>query len=197
VRGVHYDDSLEIAQPHGPLKPRLLTETQSMLYVQPMWQRIGFWVPLPRDSAGPFGSILVEESDPSILGGDVAEWERTFATIPNPRFEAEGTSYEFQDTLEDEEEVLRVVNLPAVTTTYLRYEYFLASDPRTIPILSGYRIGSTRRLIFQRGTYASDGGFVTADDSTLRRWRGNIWERITKLLREGGSKPRVYGGIAP
>lgn len=196
-RGIYYDGR-DLRQgravQNGPVIPRQDQTTYSMLYRRVMWQRAAFWRPLPLDSAGPYGAFLVETSEPSLVGADVVEWQELYAEVPAARFEAEGSSYEFQEIEEDENEVERVMSLPSVTTTYNLHEYFRTIDPRAIPVQIARRYGSTRRLIYSRGAYYVSGGLVLAQDSTVKRWKGNVWERITKFVLEANSRPVAYGG---
>jgi len=261
-------------------------ESRMVMFEEDYVQSLSYWRPLPLDTRHPNPSpldlaVLVDESPLQDLGGGIVKWTRTYATIPEQRFEFESYSYTIPGletgTLGPQKAILSAVNgfnITTITTavahgfntgdlilirwennywpanpiikqtigvavsasgsvfvvplivdspisqfltaqnadigrdatteeinSMISYEFFLPglspgiSTARDIPeILKEKIIDANGKETDIYGSVStpskteylqrvSDGEWVIAASSSLRRWKGNIFERLTRYVK--------------
>lgn len=175
----YYDGDYTVAAPTGPLLSWQDPETKGKLYRQKYHQLASEFESLPIGSNGPdgTGSKLVEETQPTDIGSGVVEWERTYATKPPTRIEREPFVHNYQLIAGDE-----LLEVPLYVSSTVTYEYFETADGSGVIAIEAPRYAKVGAGIYTvGGTPAVDGAGV-AENSAIRRWRGNFWERATRRV---------------
>lgn len=139
-------------------------------------------VPLGMRDPRNAGAYLVESSEPQSIGNGVLKWTRDFMTIPKTRTVSERfpATYQFTEDGSSISEINLTVNA-RVTYSYFHAPTLTAVE--NIPLTKAYRlvmIGSTLNAI---GTApAEDAPWVLAEDETLTRIRGHMYEKRSVLM---------------
>ncbi|HEX8309940.1 MAG TPA: hypothetical protein VF614_01405 [Chthoniobacteraceae bacterium] len=184
---VHYDGSYTSPTAIGPLVRSTDPDTQSYLFRQHFHQLANKWQRTLQGAYGPHGSYLVEESEPTEKDGGIVEWSRLYAQVPPRRTEGQPYNHTYQ-FLTSEGGIEEVV---LYSSSVLVFDYFETSDTSTIPLFEAFRLFTFGGVTHSVGTPPEPGApFIIAEDSTLNRWRGTIWERVTRYVR-----PRVSAAI--
>lgn len=163
------------------------------IYSEDYCQRPDYFEPLALDTPHPtyVNAYLINETNPRAMGdGGLFKWTRYYATIPATRTEFQTTNFSFpaykstsastgelRSTL-SETCVAKVIfsyvmtNDPSVDLTFTpKFQpldvdsnkvNFVASD--TTPTKAAYE------------TKVTDGTYINAHQTKVRRWKGNIWE---------------------
>src|SRR5436190_2460276 len=202
--GIFFDDSaLQAgrAVQRGPEVPIWDPVMKVNLWSQPWRCRASYFKGLDLSTPRAGGGILVNESVPSLVLGDVVEWTRLYSEVPPPRIE----TAHFIHTLQ----VIRSIDpgeiLEEQITTFARVElkYFNTTTPHKIPILRKQLlkvIDGILQVIVVTGptnekSQPKPGTGGVAEDSDITRWKGNIWERRTPYVQEDVVIV-PFGGIA-
>lgn len=125
------------------------------------------------------GGYLVEWGEPKCIGGEVVEFDRTFAEVPKPRFEFESFGANYQSVSDN------TINDVAFTVnSRINFTYFHALNP--FPVA---RLRYAPRFFMDAGTVQFRGELVDAkadtmlgEDETLSRWKGYIWEKKSRII---------------
>ena len=189
--GTFYDGSYVKPVRHGAIVPRRDPRTRSMLYQVRYHQLATEYSPARWSTRGPKNSFLVEEGDPrdtDIAG--VVEFERTYAAVPSSWEDYEEYHY-INQALESISGTTTLIEWGKLTTSKLRYDYFHTLTPDVIRLFTAYRLTSLGGNTFVLGAHSPTlNGWEVAEDSTIRRWMGNIYERVTRYVR-----PEVIGTL--
>lgn len=179
-----YDGDFSSARQHGPFIPTVDNETQSTLFTAEFMQRSVNFKRTAFGAQGPNGSRLVEESGFSNPGGPIIKWTRLYATKPPSRNEEESFTYGYQIGTDNG----NVVEIPLTVKSRLQFDYFHTTDPEKIQLFKPYRltsVGGTLYFIGDAPGSVNDGAQaeeIVAENSGLRRWKGNFWERKTRYV---------------
>lgn len=147
-------------------------------------------------------AYLVDESKPVSIGGGLVEFTRTWAELPESWDEWSSYVYTFPgylygySTINSASRAIQVKTVPAKIT----HDYFLTSDPESdIEIIEGQKywgvggagypvdgmllgdISDPTKMEYQ--TMVSGNDWIVAEDSTFKRWKGNIYQRTTIRVR--------------
>jgi len=118
------------------------------------------------------GAYLVEQGQPTVVGGDLYEYTLTFATLPNRPDEALPYVMNYQAINGDD-----LVELPVPMTARASYRYYATSNPFTLKLKRAWRLEKAGAAMFYVGTKPAKGAKTwLAEDETLKRWMGDIWE---------------------
>jgi hypothetical protein len=217
----------------GPARKSLPFEgdASSFIVEQDFMVAFASYTPLALNTAHPTftTAYLVRESALEDMGGGIATFTRTYATIPASRNEYESFATFFPGLFDTTAAVPPYNQYWAGTgngkdpitkkvTSRLRHEYFLCAagqtytSPDLIPVLPAikYTLVSNPEARAQYllpegdfwsdsdpsredwealiaggaglGTGANAGEFI-AEDSDVRRWAGNIYERVTRYVK--------------
>ncbi len=175
---ITYDGNFTIATQNGPLKKWWDSETQAYMYRQSMVQIVANWVKQGWTLKGPDGGYLTEETEPNVEG-PLAYWDRVFAWVPPTRVMGESLVYPYQLEFTGGTGDPSIVEIPLSITALVTYDYFYTTDPSTIPINRTYRIGLADGILYSVGPFPADATNAVLQDSSLRQWKGLIWERKT------------------
>lgn len=204
VDGVYWDGDYSEPVPVGaPIwEQPFERDNNRYIYRQRYHQDKDSWSPLPLDSAGPNGGGLVEESKPQDLGSGILEFVRAFSTVPISRSEEEpfvmnwqlieanigfGTVINFAYNTVSFPSGSNLGELQIATTSRVQYDYFRTTNPQSIAILRAYKltkiVDNAWAVIGSPG-YSTINGVnqVVAEDSQVRPWKGNIYERATRWV---------------
>jgi len=153
--------------------------TLSLIYTVPMIQTAEDWEPLARDSLGPGfpSSYLVEETSPTSAGGGLVTWERIYCEIPDDRTEYESYVHPYQFL-----QGTSILEIPVPLTSSIEYSYVKTTTPDTISILRAYLLVQTGIYLYSLGTDPGASDPIIATDTTVTRWRGNIYEVKTRYV---------------
>jgi hypothetical protein len=157
------------------------------------------------------GFALLQESAPTHVGGGVLEWTRTYGPRPQAWSDYDTHAYSFIGLFGTFGiNVIEVTGRERFTETVPSrrlHDYFLVgpggdfADPSQIPILPAqqYYLGSPTLTLdyladsppFNQATSPSRSAYlamvdagaeIVAEDSSIQRWMGNIWERVTRYI---------------
>lgn len=172
----YYDGDYTAAEAVGPAVLRIDPVTQSEIVTQKYHQIATHYEGSLRSSvlaASPFSSYyFVEESTPSIVGGEVLEFERTYAALPSSRNESEPYTYHGQQTVGT-----LIIEYGVATTARAAFDYHISTDGTDVELIQPYKLQIIDGVIYASGT--GGGGELVAEASSVSRWRGNIFERKT------------------
>lgn len=165
---------------HGPILGWVDPETRGKLYKATFRVRAEFFPNQYIGSAGPLGGWLIDPGQPSHIGCGLLEWEQTYAFLPPSRPGGETVSYLVQQISGGE-----IVELAFATSAVISYDYFRTVDPTTIPTLRAVRYVKVNDAIRIVGTPSANtgNGYVLAEDSRIREWRPQIYERSAAYVR--------------
>lgn len=199
------DGDYSIAQPDGPPRPGIpFSDNQIYVWEQDYQINRADFAPLALDTEYDEDAnfVLVEETSPQHIGGGVVKWTRVYAKVPDQRDEYESFAYQFPGivggSLTADEDAARPATTKQVTSR-LQFDYELTDTPSGIAletkfVVNGFSVGGV--ILPADGNLLSGltdpttddyvnsliGTEAVAEDSTLRRWRGNIWERVTRYV---------------
>lgn len=177
--GTKYDGTWNVPMQHGAAIPQHDPVTRATLFTVRYQQKASAWKAAAWDIRGPKNSFLVEESVPTDLGGGVIEWDRIFAQVPKPRDEYEDYIHTVQSIAGDE-----IIGLPIFCTSRIRFDYFRTTKPGSIPLREARVAVKAGNTIYVLGEAPpNNASEIVAENSGLRRWRGNIWERQTRFVK--------------
>lgn len=168
------------ARRHGPLLPRRDPDTLSLLYTETLRVRASAYVPLALSSRGPFGTYLVEETEPRALGvAGLVEFQRIWARVPAPREEYGSYSHSYQGWIDGE-----FVEVENTVQSRVVHDYFHTLRPTVdIELPRRFRYVRVGNTIAQQGDPIPLGATeMLAEDATYERWRGNIYRRTRRFV---------------
>lgn len=179
---IHEDGVFTTPQQEGPWITSTDNEVLTTKYSAPFIQQAGAFQKLALGSLGPLGGSLISEDDFSYPGGIYVRWKRTYAITPPSRYIPEGFVYSFQFA-----EVIngqnQIVEFPLPVSSYVQYDYFLSNVPTTISLFTTYRLQLINGFVYTIGDAPDPASnFIVGEDSIIRRWAGNIWERSTRYI---------------
>ncbi len=143
-------------------------------YKVPMTQRAGNFSRVAIGTAGPGDSYLYEETTPRAVGADIIEWDRLYTEVPPDRYEAESFVYNQQINLGG-----KITEIPIPVNSVIKYSYFNTSDPTSITTEKAYKavyVESEGSFIFYEVGSIPSGSTRLAEDESVSRWKGDIWE---------------------
>lgn len=180
--GIHYDGDFSNPLQDGPWEPSVDEEVQTTLYkgyfqqIAVNFRRASFGI------TGPLGSTLVEESEFSCTGGTILRWARAYAIKPPSRTVPEPFVYPYQEALKVDGQ-WTLIEFPLFLTSFVTYDYFSTTTPGTISLPQTYRLSVLVNNVFGIGDPPAAGATsIIAENAKLTRWRGNIWERVTRTI---------------
>lgn len=150
-------------------------------YRQAFVQDRRYWSRLALDSVCPHdgNAFLFNETEGTASRGYIKRWERQWTTVPANWEDSENIDYTYQQTF-----AIGGVNQIATTVLNRRarvfHEYYHTSNPAAI---ANERVP---RVLLVNNAYTPLDGFTNlaagattvGRDSILRRYKGNIWERV-------------------
>lgn len=199
INGINYAGAdVRVATAVGILKAtRNLTEG-NYVYRQRFQQHRDYVSLLPLNTAGVNGSLLVEETELEPAGiGEIVEWDRVYIGIPPSRTE-QGTAvktYTFCDYLFLNGNLIsgQAISYSATIKCDVLYNYFLSSNPQTVPALgqvimhsigpffTAFSVGGFPTAIYNYGgpsyTLPSNNSLYSFISGEIRRYNGDIYER--------------------
>jgi len=117
-------------------------------------------------------AILVAESGTTGIGCGLLKFTRTFSEIPPQRIEYEQVSYQ-QPALYSTASVESKPGFTALTLAKVTYDYFLTATVTDIPLATATQVTEKTPTVMN----SVGGNVVLANDDSLSRWMGDIWER--------------------
>jgi hypothetical protein len=177
---IYSDGTFTTATQIGPAIISRDEVTLSIITTLTMMQTAADWVPRARDSLGPgFGlSYLVEETAPTHVGGGLVTWDRIYCEIPEDRTEYESYVHPYQFLQGDS----TILEIPIPLTSSIEYSYVKTTTPDTIDILRAYLLVQNGIYLYSLGTDPGEANPIIATDTTVSRWRGNIYEVKTRYV---------------
>jgi hypothetical protein len=179
--GYHHDGSFVQPVQQGAIEPIVDDTSHSLLYRVRYWQSAQFFRPLPIGSRGPKGSWKVEPEEVTTdIGGGILSFERIFAVKPKSHNEYESYVYNYQAVAGSE-----LIELPAPVNSRILHEYFKTFRPDQIEQLVAYKLARAGNTIYAMGEEPDPGALeILAENSALERWRGNIWLRRSRWVKQ-------------
>lgn len=122
--------------------------------------------------------LLVGQPPPRIVGGDLLEYERIYATTPQRPSEPVPFVYPFQFNNAGE-----LVELPIPVTATASYRYQHTANPNNIALARAFKAVKVGESIFYVGTRpaTSTRTILAEDESITRVWPGGDYWEIRKL----------------
>ena len=167
----------------------------------------GNYTPLALDTEHPeiAAAKLVDETGFQDIRGNLTRFLRVYATVPATRSDYESYIYQYlrQNFLDTSGEInvqrSRRIEESLNVTSRIEREYFNTSDPSTIDVLFPFKVlrnygsGNIGQVNFISSSALPSATIPTleeylmlpeiiAEASTIRRYRGNIWERSTRYV---------------
>ncbi len=176
---VHFDGDYSQPVQSGPWIPHVDNETQSTLYTAEFFQIASNFKRMEFGTIGVNKASLVEESEGTYPGGPLVKWSRTFASVPLSRVVPEGFVYNYQ--FEVGTDPVSILEFPLYVTSDVTYDYFLTNDPDSIKLFRSYRLQIIGGVLYGIGDIPT-GDTLIAENSILTRWKGNIWQRVTRRV---------------
>ena len=165
--------------------------TSAIIYERDYVQNQANWAPTALDTAdGTYTSaFLVEETPPQQISGTLVSWTQRFATVPSDWINYEMMAYTFPGYYGDPTETDYRAPLAAVAQVKITLSYTKTTDPfANISIPSqkfqsvdddGVRLDyvddSSTPTYTAYDSDVSASNEITATDSTMSRYLGNIW----------------------
>lgn len=125
--------------------------------------------------------LLVDSSDPELVGNNLMEWDEAYANVPASRDEPTTITYTQQylwfQANADQSTTISIVEFTRKRTAIVTHDYFLKSNP--LPALYMPKLEQFGNRILQFGGWApfADGASVLAEDSSVERYMGDIFVR--------------------
>jgi hypothetical protein len=197
--GIHYDLTHSSATPlaDGPKVYAFDADSQSTNYKQQFVQNASDWTPLAWGTEGDTGYYLVDESQPENIDAGMVRWTRTYSQVPQAHTEFEAVAYNYNTIYVWDPNVppagnwilfSQVVSFTTMITSKVNYTYYRTDDPgNDITIDLAWKIFQLANNYFFQGTdpYADLDNvppFYLGDDSSVTRWRGNIWRKANRMV---------------
>ncbi len=164
-------------------------DTKTRLYKQKYSQARTSFAPLTIDSGGPIGGKLVDETVWEDKGAGIGEWWRVFADLPQSHDEPESYVYNMQNIVIQDGSA-SLAEVAKIVTSRVQCDYFWA--PRgisTIPIIYALKLVELGGVVYATPDASyyplkpNSNGEVVAEDSTIKRWIGNYYERRTRFVQ--------------
>ncbi len=184
---VLYDGDFTVAQLAGPPVYEIPFKTDPKPYAYKLlyWQFAADFTDLAFGTAGPLGGTYVGGTPGTFksVGAGIVEFSREFALLPDTRNEYESFVYSFQfwQTVSGSSSIAEA---PKTMASRVQFDYFQTDDFSSIELPRAPRVIQVfDALHFQNG-YGSlvPGEEILAEDSTVKLWRGNIYERVQRFI---------------
>lgn len=178
-----YDGDYSTAFQVGPDIKTLDEETQSYKYKRTMQQKASSWSSLARGTAGPGSSYLHEETEPSNIGGEIYQWDRLYYSVPPSRNDYESFAATYQVVVVDGSSVITdLAEISLTVKSRIAFTYTYTTDPDSITLLKAYKICKVGSIYLATGTSPGMDTEIIAEDSVVKRWKSNIYERRTRYI---------------
>jgi hypothetical protein len=173
-----YDGNFSTPRQVGPVVTSIDETTRATISKVPFWVRAGQYRPQTRGSRrSGIDGFLVEQPEPRSIGADIVEYELIYATLPPIRTEPEPWVYNLQFVSGTD-----LVEIPTPTVSHVKYSYVHTASPLNIPLEVAFKATKIGDYVAYVGTKPRVGQRILAEDEQLRRWRGDIWEKISRTV---------------
>lgn len=147
---------------------------------------------------------LYEETEPHCIGGDLVEWERLSCAIPPPRAEGTNIAYtrQYLSGGSGTSVITEISKTESALTTYL-FAYSPTGSQPTGKVTGRYVILPDGHAYLTNpiyiGTaadgpaYASPAGLMLAENSEVTRFKGFIFEEVSRYIAINSSPVAVPG----
>jgi hypothetical protein len=139
---------------------------------------------------------LVEETAPEDVGGGMVEWNQVYYQVPPNRSEFEAMSYNYTlQFVKDADTGIWISSFEGfpfalTVSTRLDFSYIKTNSPSSISIDQGWRIFKAGAAMCETGSTPISGTIPSitvsspylGEDSQIRRWKGNIWEKRNRYV---------------
>jgi hypothetical protein len=186
----YFDGDFTTAQLAGPPQFEIpfKTDPKPYAYKLPYWQFLSNFADISFGTPGPLGGTYVGGSPGTFksIGGGIIEFWREFALVPDTRSEFESFVYPYQFYFPM---IGRsgTAELPITTSSRVQFDYFRTDDPSSIPLPRAPKMWAPGAVFFLNDwlsvALSPDGTEVLAQDSTLKQWKGDIFERQSRFIR--------------
>jgi hypothetical protein len=184
-----FDGDFTVAELAGPPEFEIpfKTDPKPYAYKIPYWQFLHNFSEPDIGSDGPLGGFYVGGSPGSFksIGGGIIEFRREYALIPDTRSEFESFVYSYQIVLVGAQG--GITEMPVSVQSRLQFDYFQTDDPQSIDLPKAPRAFQLLNVIYGLHDFFSilnspTGTEILAEDSTMKLWKGNIYERVQRFI---------------
>lgn len=187
-------------------------DLSAVVYTETWWQLAADYTPLARNTAHPaLAAYLTDEQGFTSVAGGILEWQRIYATIPDGVPDYDRLAISYPGIYLNRNPYTQTVTVKLDKTYFLTGAGGTYATPDLIPLDEEQRVVDSNGLnvsIFSGDVYLNNGGglmYATVPssstyygwaaaaaapdvynlviDSTLTPYMGNIWCRITRMVK--------------